>query len=60
MVKQQRDHTIYLIEEFYCNQMSLLVEDERFDDADAIFNEFVVDSEEPTEWIFMNYLEDVC
>lgn len=55
-----RDHSIYLIEEFYCSKMESLVDEERFDDAHSIFEEFVVDSEEPLEWTFMPFLEDVC
>jgi hypothetical protein len=56
----ERERSIYLIEEFYCAQMESLVDDERFDDAHSIFEEFVVDSEEPIDWTFMPFLEDVC
>lgn len=55
-----RKYTIGVIEEFYCNQMTELVENEQFDDAHSIFEEFVVESEEPDEWMFIPYLEDVC
>ena len=50
---------IETIEEFYMDRMSYLVDQEQFDDSHAIFEEFVVD-EEPSEWIFLNDLTNVC
>lgn len=55
-----RDYSIYLIEEFYCQRMEELVEEEHFDDSNAIFEEFVVNSEEPEEWVFLEFIKDVC
>lgn len=55
-----RDYSIYLIEEFYCKRMEELVEEEHFDDSNAIFEEFVVNSEEPEEWVFLEFIKDVC
>lgn len=55
-----RDYAIYLVEEFYCQRMQELVEEERFDDSNSIFEEFVVDNTEPEEWVFLQFIEDVC
>lgn len=54
-----RKWSIYQIEEFYCNRMEYLVELEQFNDAHSIFEEFVVDGEEPGEWIFIDDLTNV-
>jgi|TARA_B100000035_G_C20525962_1_gene347464 hypothetical protein len=42
------------IEEFYMGRLGDLVENSRFNDADAIFEEFVIDGEEPTEYLFIS------
>lgn len=52
----QNELAIYEIEEFYCSRMEYLVDRERFDDADSIFNEFVVDGEEPTDYLFIKFI----
>jgi len=44
------------VENFYMDRMSYLVNEEQFDDSHALFTEFVVDTEEPDEWIFVQYL----
>ena len=46
------------VENFYMERMEYLVENEQFDDSHALFSEFVVDSEEPDEWIFINEISD--
>ena len=40
--------------------MSELVEDSRYEDSDAIYKEFTIDSEEPDEWMFIEDLTNVC
>jgi hypothetical protein len=60
MTQAERNWNIYQIEEFYCNRMEYLVDEERFDDSNAIFEEFVIDGEEPEEYVFMPYHEDIC
>ena len=59
MTQAERNWNIYQIEEFYCNRMEYLVDEERFDDSNAIFEEFVIDGEEPEDYIFMPYHEDI-
>jgi pentatricopeptide repeat protein len=56
-----KEWNIYHIEEFYCSRMKFLVENEHFEDAHSIFEEFVVDGEEPDpdNYIFMPFHEDI-
>jgi pentatricopeptide repeat protein len=41
------------LEEFYCSRMSYLIDQERYDDAHSIFEEFVVNDEEPEEFLYI-------
>lgn len=59
MTQTERNWNIYQIEEFYCNRMEYLVDMERFNDSHAIFEEFVVDGEEPEQYIFIPYHKDI-
>ena len=54
-----KELNIYVIEDFYIERMSELVDEERFDDSHAIYTEFVLDSEEPDEWMFIKDLTNV-
>jgi hypothetical protein len=54
-----KDTIITLIEEFYCDRMTELVDEERFDDSNAIFEEFIVNEEEPVNWLFLEDITDV-
>ena len=58
MIQDDRNWSIYQIEEFYCNRMEYLVDNEMFDDSHSIFEEFVVDGEEPEEYIFMPFYSE--
>jgi hypothetical protein len=55
MTDEDKKWNIYQIEEFYCNRMEYLVELERFEDSHAIFEEFVVDGNEPEEYFFVSF-----
>jgi hypothetical protein len=59
-MKLEREHNIYLIEQYYCERLEELAENEQFDDAHALFEEFVVDSEEPGDWMFIADVTNVC
>jgi pentatricopeptide repeat protein len=59
MTQTEKDLTIYEIEEFYCNRMEYLVNLEEFDDAHSIFEEFIVDGEEPEKYVFIPYHEHI-
>ena len=48
------------IEDHWNHQMCYLVDKDRYDDADALYLEFVVDGEEPDDWMFMEDLDPVC
>jgi hypothetical protein len=60
MTLSEKNWNIYQIEEFYCNRMKYLVDNEKFDDSNAIFEEFVVDSQEPEDYFFMPYYKNLC
>lgn len=60
MNNTEKKYNVYLMEEFYCRRMEELVEEERFDDSNSIFEEFVLDNDEPGDWLFLEYIEDVC
>lgn len=53
----QRQKNIDEIEYQWCEQMTTLVEENRIQDADALFSEFVVDEVDPqdVEWLFIDY-----
>jgi hypothetical protein len=48
------------LEAYWNNRMCELVTEDRLDDSDALYLEFVVDGEEPEEYLFMEYLNGVC
>ena len=48
------------LEAYWNNRMCELVSEDRLDDSDALYLEFVVDGEEPEEYMFMEYLNGVC
>lgn len=47
------------LEAYWNNRMCELVTEDRLDDSDALYLEFVVDGEEPEEYMFMEYLNGV-
>lgn len=47
------------IEDHWNHQMCYLVDKDRYDDADALYLEFVVDGEEPEDWLFLEDLDAV-
>jgi hypothetical protein len=46
-------------EEFFMDRVSQLVDKFNIDDADALHGEFVVDGDEPDDWLFINDLTNV-
>mgnify|MGYP000335367242 CR=1 FL=1 len=44
------------IENFWCERMTVLVDEGRLEDADALYSEFSVDDVDPTEWFYAKYL----
>jgi hypothetical protein len=53
-------NTEHELEAYWNNRMCELVTEDRLDDSDALYLEFVVDGEEPEEYLFMEYLNGVC
>lgn len=56
--KSKEQHIID-IEAYWSERMCVLVSDDRIDDSDALYLEFVIDGEEPEDWIFMEVLSDL-
>ena len=54
------DRIVCELEAYWNNRMCELVKEDLLDDADALYLEFVVDGEEPEEYMFMEYLNGVC
>ena len=52
------DMAIHELEEYYCSRMDYLVDKEQFDNAHSIFEEFVVDGEEPEEYLFIKFIPE--
>jgi N-acyl-L-homoserine lactone synthetase len=44
--------------EQWCERMEYLVENDQYDDADALYLEYVVDGEEPEEFSWIMLMED--
>jgi N-acyl-L-homoserine lactone synthetase len=44
--------------EQWCEQMTYLVENDQYDDADALYLEYVVDGEEPEQFSWIMLMED--
>ena len=57
MIEDERQLSIECCEAFYCDRLTELVDEKRIDEASAIFEEFVVEGEEPDDWFFMKYLD---
>ena len=58
MTHQQQ--SVDIVTEHYAEQLERLIDENRYEDADAIFTEFVMDSVDPNdgkyEWTFINDL----
>ena len=46
-------------EEFFMDRISQLVDKFNIDDADSLHGEFVVNGQEPDDWLFLNDLTNV-
>ena len=44
--------------EQWCERMEYLVENDQYDDADALYLEYVVDGEKPEEFSWIMLMED--
>ena len=60
MFRMNTEQMMCEIEAYWNNRMCELVTEDRLDDSDALYLEFVVDGEEPEEYLFLEYLNGVC
>lgn len=54
-----KEKCIEVIEDYYMKTLEVLFEEGRHDDATAVFFEFVVDGENPTDWTFLEHLDPI-
>ena len=58
IMDKTKEECITLIENYYCQRLTDLVDMKMFDDAHAIYEEFAVDVDNPVEWFFIKDVED--
>jgi hypothetical protein len=59
-INEIREQSLDELDAYWSERMCALVSDDRIDDSDALYLEFVVDGEEPEEYIFMEDLSGIC
>lgn len=47
------------LEDFYMIRMTELIDQDEFDDAAAVYQEFVVDNQEPEDYLTLSYLRNL-
>jgi len=47
------------LEEFYMIRMTELIDQDEFDDAAAVYQEFVIDHQEPEDYLTLTYLQNL-
>ncbi len=55
--QERMEEVIKSCEAFYCDRLTELVDRKMIDEASAIFEEFVVEGEEPDDWYFFKVLD---
>ena len=53
-----KEECITLIENYYCQRLTELVDLKMYDEAHAIFEEFSLGDDESYQWFFIKILED--
>ena len=56
--QERMEEVIKSCEVFYCDRLTELVDRKMIDEASAIFEEFVVEGEEPDDWYFFKVLDE--
>ena len=56
--QERMEEVIKSCEAFYCDRLTELVDRKMIDEASAIFEEFVVEGEEPDDWYFFKVLDE--
>lgn len=54
-----KEKCIEVLENYYMETIERLFDQDRQKDADSVYEEFVVDGENPTEWTFLEHLEPI-
>jgi hypothetical protein len=57
-VEKLREFMVDSLEAYAQERITELFEDDREDDAYAMFLEYVVDNQNPEEWTFIDYITD--
>lgn len=55
----EREECLTQLHKYYCKRIPELINVDEYEDAYAIFSEFVIVDQEPTDWVFLNFLPDV-
>ena len=58
IMDKTKEECITLIENYYCQRLTELVDLKMYDEAHAIFEEFSLGDEESYQWCFLKILED--
>jgi hypothetical protein len=48
-----RECMIQNMEDFFCQRVSQLIDEERYDDSQSLYAEFVIQNQEPTDYFYM-------
>ena len=58
IMDKTKEECITLIENYYCQRLTELVDLKMYDEAHAIFEEFSLGDDESHQWFFIKILED--
>ena len=58
IMDKTKEECITLIENYYCQRLTELVDLKLYDEAHAIFEEFYLRDDESYQWFFIKILED--
>ena len=58
IMDKTKEECITLIENYYCQRLTELVDLKMYDEAQAIFEEFSLGDDESYQWFFIKILED--
>ncbi len=58
IMDKTKEECITLIENYYCQRLTELVDLKMYDEAHAIFEEFSLGDDESYQWFFIKILED--
>ena len=58
IMDKTKEECITLIENYYCQRLTELVDLKMYDEAHAIFEEFSLGDDESYQWFFIRILED--